>query len=291
MLRVLLMSALLAAACGPAIPEHNGYKGNNVKPWRNAKVLELDEVFEAEVDESVDYRKRKRAKWYAIDTPEYGELQVKLTASTLALGEVRNFDLAFEVLDSNFNMLTRADAEEDDAGEEKKERTLYELSGGRYFVHIYAQQRVDAADFTLRVLFKAEKKAYESNFPAKVAYVSALAAVPPVDDSPLPEPPKRCRGKNCKKRTPKVNDKPSTSVQARISGITASGGGTRIKINKGSSAGVQKGWKGSVITKGGSSIAGGGFTVSSVSSNESYATVSATPDAVTSAKYVRLRPP
>lgn len=292
MLRLLLIGAFVASACGPAIPEHNGYKSSKVKPWRKAKVLELDESFEAEVDETVNYRKRKRAKWYAVDTPEFGELQVKMTASPLSLGEVRDFDLAFEVLDSNFNVLTRADAEEDDAGEEKKDRTLYELDGGRYFIHVYTQERIDSAEYTLRLQFTPEKKEYESNFPAKVAYVQTLPAVPPVDDAPMrPPPKKKCRGRKCKKRPPRVVDKPTTSVSARISGITASGSGTRIKINKGSSAGVQKGWRGSVTNKGGKRIAGGGFTVSKVSSNESYATVKATPDAVTSAKYVRLRPP
>lgn len=292
MLRVLLIGVFAVTACGPGIPEHNGYKNAKVKPWRKAKVLELDEAMEAEVDESVDYRKRKRAKWYAVDTPDYGELQVKLTSSPLFLGEVRNFDLAFEVLDSNFNVITRADAEEDDAGEERKERTLYELNEGRYYVHIYLQERVDSAEYTLRLVFKPAKKEYESNFPAKVAYVPVLPAVPPVDDAPLVvEKKPKCRGRKCRRHTPRPKDKPSTSVGARISGITASGSGTRIKINKGSAAGVEKGWKGSVVTKGGSQIAGGGFTVNKVSSNESYATVKATPDAVTSAKYVRLRPP
>ena len=290
MLRVLLISAVAASACGPAIPEHNGEKSATATPWRKAKLLELDESFEAEVDDTVDYRNRKRARWYAVETPAYGELQVKLTASPLVLGEARDIDLAFEVLDSNFNVLTRADAEEDDAGEENKDRTLYELNEGRYFIHVYVQQRIDAAEFTVRVQFKAENKQYESNFPARVAYVPILAAVPPVDDAPVAQPPrKKCRGSKCRKREPKVADKPA--VRARISGITASGSGTQIKINKGSSAGVKEGWKGSVITRSGSSIAGGGFTVKRVSSSESYATVKATPDAVTSAKYVRLRPP
>lgn len=292
MLRLLFISVLLVGACGPAIPEHNGYKNNQVKPWRKAKVLELDESNEAEIDESVDYRKRKRAKWYAVDTPDFGELQVKMTYSPLLLGEVRDFDLAFEVLNSNFTVITRADVEEDDAGEEKKERTLYELEAGRYYIHVYAEQRIDAAEYTLRLTFKSAKKEYESNFPATVAYVPTLPAVPPVDDAPIAPPPKKkCRGKKCRKHTPKPPTTPTKSVGARISGITASGSGTRIKINKGSAAGVEKGWKGNVVTKGGSRIAGGGFTVTSVSSNESYATVKATPDAVTSAKYVRLRPP
>ncbi len=276
----------LAIGCGPSIPEHNGYKRGIQRPWTKAKRLELEEG-EAEVDDIVSYPKRMRARWYAIDVPEFGELALKLTYSSTALAERRGLDLAFEVFDEGYTLLVRADRSEDDAGDESKSRTLYELDPGRYFVHVYLQRRLDAAEFTLSAKFASARKEYESNFPARVAYLPILPAVPATDDTPVAEPVrKKCEG--CKK-TPEPP--PEVAVRARIAEATVSGAGTRIKINKGSSAGIQQGWKGSVITSGGARIPDGSFTVEKVSETESYASVRATKDAVNSAKYVRLRPP
>ena len=113
--------------------------------------------------------------------------------------------------------------------------------------------------------------------------------MPPVDDAPaiVKTPRKPCRGSRCRKPPPSV------AIRARVSGITASssGKGTFIKINKGENAGIKVGWRGTVISESGARIPGGGFSVSKVTQSESYGTVRATPDAVTSAKYVRLRPP
>jgi hypothetical protein len=284
---LLVAISLAAWACGPAIPEHAGYKRGLTKPWTRAKTLELDEALETEVDDTISYPRRQRARWYAVDLPEYGEIEVKLTYSSLTLGENKELDVAFEVLNEQYVVLTRADADEEDAGEESKGRTLYELEAGRYFIHIYAQERLDAAEFTLRVQFKPAVAQYESDFPARVGYIPILPAVPPVDDAPMPVV-KKCTGSKCKKRKPEPVD---TAVRARIAEATVSGAGTRIKINKGAMAGIAAGWKGSVITSAGARIPDGSFTVDRVSDNEAFASVKATKDAVNSAKYVRLRPP
>lgn len=291
---VLIVLVSVASACGPSIPGHAGYRASDRKPWTKAKVLELDDSQEAEVDDIVQYAKRQRARWYAVDLPEFGELEVKLTSSPLALSDSKDkeVDLAFEVLDERYTVLIRADADEEDAGDESKTRTLYELEAGRYYLHVYLQRRLDAAEFSLQVAFTSAKKEFESTFPTRVAYTPVLPAVSPIDDAPVaaaPPPRKPCKGDRCKK--PPKPPPPETAVRARIAGISASGSGTRLKINKGANAGIKAGWKGSVITQSGASVEGGSFTVDKVTETESFASVRATPDSVTSAKYVRLRPP
>jgi len=254
--------------------------------------LDFDDSYEAEIDGNVSYPDGRRARWYAVDLPAFGELNLKFSSSTLDDndGEV---DLAFEVLNGDYQMITRADREEEDAGETLKTRTLYELPQGRYLIHVYAQEYTDTADFTLRAVFKPTEQDAESDFPARVAFVPTLPSVPPVDDAPTPKPRPTCGtpgAKPCRhRRAPKP--KPETkTIKARISGITASARGTRLKINKGSAHGVAVGWRGFVITKSGKSIKGGSFRINKVSPRESYATVRAAPDVVTSAKYVRLIP-
>ena len=284
-----------ATACGPKAPTHNGYKPTQTKPWTKAKKLEWSDDFEAEVDDEVSYPKRRRARWYEIEVPRFGELELKLASSQI--GEpAPEFDLAFEVLNPAGRVLARADAEEDDAGEETKERTITELPAGIYRVHIYAQKRTDAAEFNLRLKFKPLKPPDESDFPAEVPYVGALAAVPPVDDAPPPivrRP--RCRGNRCRKPPPRREPEPEQPVakamKARIAGITAREGRTMIRIAAGQNRGIAVGWSGSVVTRAGKAISNGGFQITKVTATESYASVRASSDAVNAAKYVRLRPP
>jgi hypothetical protein len=276
-----------ALGCGGGI-KHNGYKRPDARPWKKPKVLEFDEDNEAEIDGLLSYPKKKRARWFAVDLPEFGQLSVRLNQT--ALVEDADWDVAYEVLDQNYVVLTAADNEEDDAGDEKKTRDLIELDGGRYFIHVYLQDRPASAEFTLRLNYKRSAPIFESEFPANVAYIGLLPQVPPIDDSPPPVIVKKCKKKNCRKPKPQ----PKTggkSIKARIAGITSSPKGTRIKINRGSNDGIAVGWKGSVVTSSGARIPNGGFTVSKVSPSESFAAVRATTDAVTSAKYVKLRAP
>ena len=272
------------AGCGPRVV-HDGYKSPKQKPWKKPKVLKFDEDNEAEIDDHIDYPKRRRAKWYAVDLPTFGNLKLRLSVQPLD-DEERELDVAMEILDSTYRVIERADRDEDDAGDLNKRRTLEELDSGRYYIHIYAQQRLDTAEYTLTALFESGLKAYESTFPADVPYVGILPAVPLFDDTPTKPPPKK---RIVRKKRP--TKKPTKTVRGRISGITTTGKGTRIKIDRGSSQGVEKGWRGVVVTKRGKAIENGRFTVSKVSSSESYGLVRATQDAVTAAKYVRLSPP
>jgi len=297
LLPICIALGFATSACGPKAPAHNGYKKNRSKPWKKAKKLKWTEgqegALKAEIDDQVSYPKRRRARWYQVTVPDFGELTFKFSASEL--GEPRDeFDLAFELIDPNGKVLVRADAEEEDAGEETKERSVTEVPAGVYLVHVYTQDRNDVAEFNLRVTFKKLTRDFESDFPAKVAYLGALAAVPPVDDAPPPViKPRRCRKPPCKRR-PKPDPKPDTDVKSlkvRIVGISAKEGKTAIRAAAGKSRGVAVGWSGSVVSRSGKPIANGRFKVYKVTSTEAYGVVRASSDAVNDAKYVRLRPP
>ncbi len=319
----------MLGGCGPKVPQHDGYRARRHKPWKKAKLLKFDEDKEAEVDHFVDYGKRRRARWYAVELPSDGEIQIKMEVTPPPGKE--EFDLAFEVLNPDYKVINTANAEDDDAGELKKNRTLYELKEGRYYIHVYAQGRMDRADFSLRIKFKSGTLPHETDFPAQVAFVTPLATVPAFDDAPTiacgtcncrkdarckaecsrcSRKPVNCRKCNCRRsckwsckkkcgiRTASRPKKPkpgnaqpaATSVSGRIVRLVKSGSGTKITINRGAKHGVAVGWKGSIVRKG-KTIQNGHFTVGAVNPTTSFATVAASPDAVRGAPRVRLRAP
>ena len=307
----LLAISCLLMACAGRIPDHDGYPGKSTKGWENPTDLELDEDLEAEADGELSYPARRRSRWFAVELPQPGRLAVQL--SYLPLGDLGEeefvddpFDLAFEVYDASHRLLARADNEESDAGERKKQRTVEDLASGRYLIHVYVQRRLDAAEYTLRLQLKRGGAiASQTDFPSGVRFPEPLPLVPVVDDTPADAKPRpRCRGRRCGKRhrgssrssgptqKPDKTDEPAsgTAMQGRITGVRVVGGGTRITINRGTSHGVAKGWKGRVVSRSGAGIANGSFTISQVKANESYATVNASGDAVTAAAHVRINP-
>lgn len=301
----------LVTACGAKIPQHDGYRTTKSEGWQTPSKLELDEDGEAEVDSELSYPKRQRARWFALTLPRAGEIEISMTYAPL--GEVVNeldeddpFDLGFEVYDESFRVLTRADQQEDDAGERKKRRTLYELPRGKYYIHVYLQRRLDEVEYSLRLQFKrADVDIASTDFPKNVAFVDPLARIPETDDAPRPEPP-RCRGSKCGK-TPRrdpperteaakpsgegsVVSVPAGGLRARIIGVRAGSGGTRITINRGTAHGVAKGWRGRIVTRDSKSIPNGSFTIDVVKAQESQATVNTTPDTATSAANAIIQP-
>lgn len=302
-------SGFLVSGCGPKIPQHDGYKNPKYKPWEKPKTLEFDEDNEAEVDGWVDYAKRRRARWYMAELPGDGELTVEMRVTTIGDGmgsEEQNeeFDLAFEVLDEKFRVITTANIDDDDAGDREKDRTLYELPQGPYYIHVYAQKRLDKADFSLELKYSRGSIEAESNFPQEVGWPPLLALVPAFDDAPVTEAPKKKKKtkkrKYTKKKTKKKKKEPKKEekddkakvggMSGRIVNLSSAGGGTRITINRGSSKGVEKGWKGAVVNSKGQAIPDGSFTIDKVTASESQATVGASRDAVEAAKRVYIRP-
>ena len=310
-LRGLALAALALAACGgPQIATHNGYKTKS-KPWEKAKPLVFEED-EAEADGELDYAARRRARWFAVDLPFAGEIQVSLSASPLI--ERSEMDVAFEVLDAGYNVLVRADAEEEDAGEQKKERMVYELEAGRYYVHVYLQGRADRADYGIKVKYtRAAPEEVVSDFPSNVAFVEALPVVPLFDDAPPPDPckspDKEIRKKKCKRGggggggghvkppppdddddTPVSTELPKGGVSARITNLVNAGAGTRVTVNRGAAQNIAVGMRGILLNDKGKAIPNGSFKIEKVASNESSGIVSLTRDQAAAAKSVLIKP-
>lgn len=286
MRRFVLALVLLGACGGAQIPLHSGYKNDKLKPWKKPKAIALDEKSEGKAEGDLNYKDYKRAKWFSIDVPANGELTLKLEVTPPGDEANDEFDLAMEVLDPGYRVISKADLEEEDAHELAKTRTLYDLSPGKYLVHLYLQGRKDSADFTLRASYKRAAAAdVKSDFPAHVAFVPELPMVPVNDDTPKNYKSEKVTAVKIKKPTgprpptgPKEPDKPKgpapTAKTARVIGLSVVSGGTLITIGIGTAQEVAAGWK--------MKIAGvqGGFTVGECNERTCKATVSATPDQI-----------
>lgn len=308
-----LMSLGSLAGCGSSIPQHNGYKTKS--PWKKPKPLAFDDKLEAKTKGELNYGDFKRAKWIAIDLPSDGILVLDLEfAPTDDAGDAT---VAMEVLDAGYNVIAEdpdapleaveapdpedgeedgeeeegEEEEEEDSGDEssgetQKNKTLPDLAPGRYYVHLFLTKRLDSAEYKLAVKFEPVVKEVATGFPKDVAWVPALAIVPPEDDAPPPveKKPERkpCKGKECKKRDPKPDKEPveepasTGAVTARVIDVkVGSGGGTDITIGAGTDQGLSAGRKGSI-----SGVKNGGFTIASCGNRSCKATVKASVDEV-----------
>ncbi len=261
-LGILAISLGLTAACGPSIPEHNGYKSAKVSPWRSPKIIKLDENREGKANGELDYPSQKRARWFAIDLPTSGDLQVTVEANPQNEGD--DFDLGMEIIGPGNRVLAKADLEDEDAHELTKTRSAGGLDGGRILLHLFLQGRMDNSDFDVKVKFSPTVSEVASSFPAEVPYLPLLATVPVIDDSPegsrKPTVTRRPTGPRRPTPTPtKVEEAPSTKVAAKVLRATMSDKSTTVILSAGSDAGVADGWRGTV-----SGVKGISFTVRNV---------------------------
>lgn len=278
-----LASVIVLSACGGTkIPVHSGYKNDKAKPWKKPKTLNWNDKMEAKTAGDLSYGEHRRARWFALEIPANGQLELKLEATPPGDGTNDDFDLAMEVLDPGNRVISKADMEEEDVGELNKSRTLFLEQPGRYLVHIYLQGRLDFADYSLRASFQRTAPAeIQSNFPAQVAFLPPLPMVPLNDDTPEKyRPPQTAVVKIKRTGTTKVKVKdapppdPSASKSARIIGISVTGGGTQITVAFGADNGAAPGWKGKIAGVQGS------FSLASCGPRTCTAIVSATPDQI-----------
>jgi hypothetical protein len=275
------LAAAGAAACGgPKVPMHSGYKTDTAKPWKKPKVLAFDEKGEAKADGDLNYRDYRRARWYAVDLPTNGELTIKLDITPPGDAVNEDFDLAFEVLDPGFRVISKSDKEEADAGELAKAKTLVDLRPGRYLIHLYLQGRMDTAEFSMQLAFKRTAPAeVKTSFPSEVEFVPPLALVPPKDDTPAGyKPPTTVVRVTTTRRPPKPAepDKPKAEViTARITAIVVVNNKTQITIGRGTSTKAANGMKVKVNGL-------GVFEVTDCTETRCKALIPATPDQVRS---------
>lgn len=275
-----LAAAALAACGGPKVPMHSGYKTDTAKPWKKPKVLAFDDKNEAKAEADLSYKDYRRARWYAVDLPTDAELTVKLEITPPGDSVNEEFDLAMEVLDPGFRVISKSDLEESDAYELAKAKTLVDLRPGRYLIHLYLQGRMDTADYELRVSYKRTAPAeLKTSFPADVEFVPPLAIVPPKDDTPASyRPPQPTIVRQTVRRPTKAAEPEKPKVQAlsaRITAIVIIGNKTQLTIGRGTANGASDGMRGQLKNI--------GFTLSGCTETRCKAEVSATPDQVRAA--------
>jgi len=284
MSRSVLMSALVilvASACAPKVPRHAGYKPGVKKPWDKAKAIKLKDN-EGKIEGNLDYAGYRRARWAALELPSDGEVTVTLEQSPEGDGKI---DVALEILDPNNKVISRADQAEEDAFEEEKTRTLYELRAGRYLVHLYLQGRLDKAAYELKIKFTPGSVEPQTDFPAQVAFVPDLPVVPIEDDTPKIKEPIRKPDTTRPPRPPRQPDPveppepdgggATGPINAKIINVVAVDGGVEITINRGTDNKVADGMNGRIA-----GLKNGKFQLRSCVNRSCKATVKATPDEV-----------
>lgn len=283
--------ALAVTACGPTIPEHNGYKSAKATPWRSPKAIKLDEKQEGKADGELDYASQKRAKWYAVDLPSSGDLQVTVEANPA--NDTGDFDLGIELVGPGNRVLAGTDPDDEDARELTKTRSAAGLLAGRYLIHLYLQGRLDNSDYEVKVRFSPKFTEAASDFPAQVQYLRPLALVPVIDDTPG----SGSRGKTVvvrrtpgqpRPRPPKPEEEkpPSTTVTATVLRATMNDQSTILIVSAGASAGVADGWKGVVA-----GVKGSNFRVTNVTERNCRGIIGGLTAEQVSGKKVILTPP
>lgn len=286
-MRRFVLAVVVLGACGGAqIPLHSGYKSDKAKPWKKPKAIALDDKSEGKVEGDLNYGEYKRAKWFSVDVPANGELDLRLEVTPPGEAANDDFDLAMEVLDPGYRVISKSDLEDEDAHELNKTKTLYDLAPGKYLVHLYLQGRMDSADFVLHATYKRTAAAeVKSDFPVHVAFVPPLPMVPINDDTPknykapttaavkIPKKPGGTKVVTTPVKTPPAAA-PAQATSARVIGVSVGSGGTLITLGIGTAQGVQTGWHGKM------SGVQGTFTLSDCNERLCKATVSATPDQI-----------
>jgi hypothetical protein len=281
---IVSLSIVLMACGGPQIPTHNGYKQRDATPWKKPRALKLNSKLEAKAEGDVSYPDMRRARWFQIALPENGELTLTLEITPPGDEVNDEFDLAMEVFDPSFRVISKSDLEDEDAYEQTKKKTLVDLAPGKYLIHVYLQGRMDTADYVLHASFKPTSAAEaKTNFPADVEFVPALATIPLQDDTPrsyrpaAPPVARRTRRARAQEPTPTPEPTPAVApVTARIINIQIVSGGTVITVARGKDTGASDG----MMAK----IAGiGDVPIGNCTARTCTATVKATPDQLKSA--------
>jgi hypothetical protein len=261
---------------------HTGYPEGDSTPWDKASKLRLSDNGEASGDGTISFPERQRAKWYVVELPGPGTLTARLALENKAPGT----DVAMEILDAGFNVNVPGESD-DDVGQSKKVREYKDARAGKSYVHIYALGRNDRAEYTVRVHFDPKAQAAvpsrpdeppptadKTSFPWTVPNLPAIAQVNPTDDTPgkitsgghhTPTPPVE--------KPPEPPPDTGPSVRARITEFSDTGSGIKIVINKGSSANIEAGWEGYVLTSGNKPLPKSSIKVRSVRDSESEALV------------------
>jgi hypothetical protein len=291
--------ALLVGACGGS-QVHTGYPAGEKEPWSSATTLKFNDNGEVSTDGNVSFPKDARAKWYVVDVPAPGKLNAKLRMDPLTTGA----DVGFELLDAGFNVVADP-IDDNDIGQDEKIREVKEARAGKTFIHVYALNQNDVADFRIRVRYTpkedlsgapvettGEPVADARNvFPWTVPNLPPLPQVPDRDDAPRGGRPDTTPDEPA---PPPQEVDPATvgaSIKGRVIEFATSGRGVKIVVNTGSENGVEDGWTGYVVDAKGRSLPNGAFKIRKVRQDESEGLVGLTLDQIQSNRSVVLKAP
>ncbi len=280
-----VLAAVLAGACGgPKVPAHSGYRSDKSEPWKKAKALAWNDKMEAKSDDDLSYAEFRRAKWYVVNLPRPGQVDVRLEITPGGETPAEDFDLAMEIMDEGYRVISKSDSEDEDAGETTKSKTLFDLQPGRYYIHLYLEGRRDAADFALKLVYRPTGEVVvASDFPAQVAFLNPMPVVPASDDAPdgyrkaaptVVQQTTKGHRSTGGHSPPPPPPPPTKALAGRIVGVAVQGGATLITIAVGTDAGAQSGMHARVKGLGGS------YELSSCGPRTCKATVGATVDQI-----------
>jgi hypothetical protein len=285
----LVMTAALAAGCAKNVPQDsNSGKDQRAK---GAKTIKLEDG-EGRVRDIVTYPGGDRVDWKMVQLPEgeMGRLDIQATFK----GARPGMDVAFNVYDEWFDRVGQAKPGKD------KKRVKIQNARGKYYVEVYAPRRSDAVKYSLRVRFKKNeplKQLADADLLAQIDDPPALPSIPQVA-VPDPNAPGPGVGPGIGPVGPQpdpdpVETRPTvSSVAAKVVKVqVATGGGVIVTLNRGSNAGVDRGWSGNVLQGSGNSFLDGGeFKIIKVTKGESVAKIKLTLDQVKANPRVLLTP-
>src|SRR6266568_1322992 len=169
----LVGAALLSTGC-PSTISQDAKSGKDSRA-KGAKTIPVGDDGEGSAKDVVTYPGGDRVDWkvFEIKNPKDITVSVKWKPPRDGL------DLAFNVLDSGYNVLTRAKPSPG-TGKTKKEVDVKGANPGKYYLQIYAPERGDAAEYTVEVSVRD---------PGKVDLTGAAPIPDPPRLAMLPPPP------------------------------------------------------------------------------------------------------
>lgn len=274
--------AVCLGACLTNVPQ-NKRSGKDSK-FRGAKRIRVEDGEGRSRRDIVTYPGGDRVDWKVFEIPAGGRgtLTVKLKFKPPRPG----LDVAMRIYNQFFERVGQAKPSPGTGKVSKTVKISGAEAGMKYFVQVYAPRRIDAGRYRVLVRFK-EAKAIEVAPQVAVADLPdppKLPAIPEVVEPPPPTPCPNDPSKMTPNCGPAVVEPPPVEikkVEARIVGHqVAASGGVIITVDKGKGVGVDKGWKGRVVNSSGSTVDGGEFTVTKVTSGESVGKVQLSIDQV-----------
>lgn len=286
--KVAVLTALLVAACGgaqkPVLPDANSGTDSS---WKTPGKLEIDSDSKSgTAADTVSYPGGDRTDWRRLKIAAESDVTFTLNVTPSRPG----LDVQLKVLDESYNVLGTGVGEKSG----RKKVVVKKAEPGKYYVVVYAPNVGDAGAYKLKVKVKPTPVVDAGGTPVAtggpdVPLPDKLAAIPPGNSKSGPKPPRPPREPKEPKepKEPVVVEDTSKTLRARIVDMASGGSGTILTLDKGSSAGLTKGAKGSILNKAGKVV--GSATVTSLSEGSSRADTSASMDVLGDASKVSFK--